>query len=90
MLVWARTDLDKLVLTIESNGTIDPEKLFRRAADLFYNKDLLCSYALKGEEWSALFVEERMRWYHFCATPVAKILNWTFRNMLMFTAEKFH
>ncbi len=36
--VERRTDLDKLVLDIESNGTIDPEEAIRRAATILQQK----------------------------------------------------
>lgn len=36
--VEQRTDLDKLVLTVESNGTVDPEALIRQAATMLHQQ----------------------------------------------------
>ncbi|MBC7161194.1 DNA-directed RNA polymerase subunit alpha [Immundisolibacter sp.] len=36
--VEQRTDLDKLIIDIESNGTIDPEEAIRRAATILYEQ----------------------------------------------------
>ena len=36
--VEQRTDLDKLIIDIESNGTIDPEEAIRRAASILYEQ----------------------------------------------------
>lgn len=36
--VEQRTDLDKLIIDIESNGTIDPEEAIRRAAAILYEQ----------------------------------------------------
>ncbi|WP_348757757.1 DNA-directed RNA polymerase subunit alpha [Candidatus Methylocalor cossyra] len=47
--VEQRTDLDKLVLDLETNGTIDPEEAVRQAASIL-NEHLSVFIALKGEE----------------------------------------
>lgn len=47
--VEQRTDLDKLVLDIETNGTFDPEEAVRHAAAIL-NEHLSVFIALKGEE----------------------------------------
>jgi DNA-directed RNA polymerase subunit alpha len=50
--VEQRTDLDKLVLDIETNGTIDAEEAIRRAGSIL--KDQLSVFVdLQGEEESA-------------------------------------
>lgn len=47
--VEGRTDLDKLVIDLETNGTIDPEEAIRRAATILANQ-LSVFVDLKGEE----------------------------------------
>ena len=50
--VEQRTDLDKLIIDIETNGTIDPEEAIRRAGSIL--KDQLSVFVdLKGQEESA-------------------------------------
>src|SRR5690606_40008414 len=47
--VEQRTDLDKLVIDIETNGTLDPEEAIRRAATIL--RDQLSVFVdLKGDE----------------------------------------
>ncbi|MDE2195857.1 MAG: DNA-directed RNA polymerase subunit alpha [Gammaproteobacteria bacterium] len=47
--VEQRTDLDKLVIEIETNGTIDPEEAIRRAATIL-SEQLAAFVDLKGRE----------------------------------------
>lgn len=47
--VEQRTDLDKLVLEIETNGTLDPEEAVRQAASIL-NEHLSVFIALKGDD----------------------------------------
>lgn len=45
--VEQRTDLDKLVIEMETNGTIDPEEAIRRAATIWLNNwKLLLTYVM--------------------------------------------
>jgi len=55
--VEQRTDLDKLVIEIETNGTLDPEEAVRQAAAIL-NEHLSVFIALKGED-SPGVLEER-------------------------------
>lgn len=53
--VEQRTDLDKLVIDIETNGTLDPDEAIRSAATILYNQlepfvDLGAKMAVKQEE----------------------------------------
>lgn len=50
--VEQRTDLDKLVLDLETNGTIDPEEAIRRAATIL-QQQLAVFVDLEGEKQSA-------------------------------------
>ena len=57
--VEQRTDLDKLIIDIETNGTIDPEEAIRRAGGIL--KDQLSIFvALQGEEDLAGLMAENM------------------------------
>jgi DNA-directed RNA polymerase subunit alpha len=47
--VEQRTDLDKLILELETNGTVDPEEAVRQAASIL-NEHLSVFVALKSEE----------------------------------------
>jgi len=47
--VEQRTDLDKLVIEIETNGTVEPEEAVRQAAAIL-NDHLSVFIALKGED----------------------------------------
>lgn len=49
--VEGRTDLDKLIIDLETNGTIDPEDALRNAATILVNQ-LSVFVELKGEEKS--------------------------------------
>ena len=49
--VEQRTDLDKLIIEIDTNGTLDPEEAVRQAAAIL-NEHLSVFIALKGEEQS--------------------------------------
>ena len=55
--VEQRTDLDKLVIDIETNGTIDPEEAIRRAATIL-QEQLSVFVDLKGKEESQTAVKE--------------------------------
>lgn len=55
--VEQRTDLDKLVIDIETNGTIDPEEAIRRAATIL-QEQLYVFVDLKGKEESQTAVKE--------------------------------
>ena len=55
--VEQRTDLDKLVIDIETNGTLDPEEAIRRAAKIL--RDQLAVFVdLQGDEEAASQAEE--------------------------------
>ncbi|MEW6354217.1 MAG: DNA-directed RNA polymerase subunit alpha [Pseudomonadota bacterium] len=49
--VEQRTDLDKLIIDIETNGTVDPEEAIRRAANILQDQ-LSVFVELKGKEES--------------------------------------
>ena len=66
--VEQRTDLDKLVLEIDTNGTLDPEEAVRQAAAIL-NEHLSVFIALKGDE-SAGTVEERPEFDPLLMRPV--------------------
>ncbi|WP_101760269.1 DNA-directed RNA polymerase subunit alpha [Oceanicoccus sp. KOV_DT_Chl] len=55
--VEQRTDLDKLVLDLETNGTIDPEEAIRRAATIL-QQQLSVFVDLESEKEAAPVVEE--------------------------------
>ena len=55
--VEQRTDLDKLVLDLETNGTIDPEEAIRRAATIL-QQQLAVFVDLESESESVSVVEE--------------------------------
>lgn len=55
--VEQRTDLDKLVLDVESNGTIDPEEAIRRAATIL-QQQLAAFVDLESESEAEVAVEE--------------------------------
>jgi DNA-directed RNA polymerase subunit alpha len=55
--VEQRTDLDKLVLDIETNGTIDPEEAVRRAANILQDQ-ISIFVELKSPESAAMPVQE--------------------------------
>jgi DNA-directed RNA polymerase subunit alpha len=55
--VEQRTDLDKLVLDLETNGTIDPEEAIRRAATIL-QQQLAVFVDLESESESESVVEE--------------------------------
>lgn len=54
--VEQRTDLDKLVLELETNGTLDPEEAVRQAASIL-NEHLSVFIALKGDDSPGLSEE---------------------------------
>ncbi|MDX1252946.1 MAG: DNA-directed RNA polymerase subunit alpha [Gammaproteobacteria bacterium] len=55
--VEQRTDLDKLVIDIETNGTIDPEEAIRRAATIL-QEQLSIFVELKGKEEAKATIKE--------------------------------
>jgi len=55
--VEQRTDLDKLVLDLETNGTIDPEEAIRRASTIL-QQQLAVFVDLESESESESFIEE--------------------------------
>ncbi len=55
--VEQRTDLDKLVIDIETNGTIDPEEAIRRAATIL-QEQLSVFVELKGKEEAQAAIKE--------------------------------
>ena len=55
--VEQRTDLDKLILDIESNGTIDPEQAIRRAATILQQQ--LAVFVDFDKEGEATVEEEK-------------------------------
>jgi len=66
--VEQRTDLDRLILEIETNGTIEPEESVRQAASIL-NEHLTVFIALEGEEISGI-VEERPQFNPLFLRPV--------------------
>jgi len=56
--VEQRTDLDKLILEIETNGTIDPEEAIRRAATIL-SEQLAAFVDLKGRDQTHAGIESR-------------------------------
>jgi DNA-directed RNA polymerase subunit alpha len=66
--VEQRTDLDKLVLELETNGTLDPEEAVRQAASIL-NDHLSVFIALKGEDVPGLS-EERPAFDPMLLRPV--------------------
>ena len=66
--VEQRTDLDRLILEIETNGTVDPEESIRRAASIL-NDHLTVFIALEGEEVSGV-VEEKPQFDPLLLRPV--------------------
>jgi DNA-directed RNA polymerase subunit alpha len=55
--VEQRTDLDRLIIELETNGTIDPEEAIRQAAFIL-NDHLSVFIALQGEEVANVFEEK--------------------------------
>ncbi len=66
--VEQRTDLDRLILEIETNGTIEPEESIRQAASIL-NEHLIVFIALEGEEVSGV-VEEKPQFDPLLLRPV--------------------
>lgn len=66
--VEQRTDLDKLVLEIETNGTLDPEEAVRQAASIL-NEHLSVFIFFKGEDTPGAF-EERPQFDPMLLRPV--------------------
>lgn len=86
--VEQRTDLDRLVLELETNGTIDPEEAVRQAAAIL-NEHLSVFIALKGEE-SPGQVEDRPQFDPLLLRPVDD-LELTVRSANCLKAENiFH
>ncbi|MGI9212287.1 MAG: DNA-directed RNA polymerase subunit alpha, partial [Methylococcaceae bacterium] len=66
--VEQRTNLDRLILEIETNGTIEPEESVRQAASIL-SEHLTVFIALEGEEISGV-VEERPQFDPLLLRPV--------------------
>jgi DNA-directed RNA polymerase subunit alpha len=66
--VEQRTDLDRLILELETNGTVDPEEAVRQAASIL-NEHLSVFIALKGEEVAGVS-EERPQFDPLLLRPV--------------------
>src|SRR5437660_85433 len=82
--VEQRTDLDKLVIDIETNGTIDAEEAIRRAGSIL--KDQLSVFVdLQGEEEASTKVSE-MQFDPILLRPVDE-LELTVRSANCLTAE---
>src|SRR6187401_279816 len=85
--VEQRTDLDKLVLDIETNGTIDAEEAVRRAGGIL--KDQLSVFVdLQGEEEASTKVSE-MQFDPLLLRPVDE-LELTVRSANCLKAENIH
>src|SRR4030081_1940438 len=85
--VEQRTDLDKLVIDIETNGTIDAEEAIRRAGSIL--KDQLSVFVdLQGEEEAAAKVSE-MQFDPILLRPVDE-LELTVRSANCLKAENIH
>src|ERR1700733_11374258 len=85
--VEQRTDLDKLVIDIETNGTIDAEEAIRRAGGIL--KDQLSVFVdLQGEEEAATKVSE-MQFDPILLRPVDE-LELTVRSANCLKAENIH
>jgi len=85
--VEQRTDLDKLVIDIETNGTIDAEEAIRRAGSIL--KDQLSVFVdLQGEEEAATKVSE-MQFDPILLRPVDE-LELTVRSANCLKAENIH
>src|SRR6476661_3362269 len=85
--VEQRTDLDKLVIDIETNGTIDAEEAIRRAGSIL--KDQLSVFVdLQGEEETSTKVSE-MQFDPILLRPVDE-LELTVRSANCLKAENIH
>ncbi len=85
--VEQRTDLDKLVIDIETNGTIDAEEAIRRAGGIL--KDQLSVFVdLQGEEEASTKVSE-MQFDPLLLRPVDE-LELTVRSANCLKAENIH
>jgi len=85
--VEQRTDLDKLIIDIETNGTIDAEEAIRRAGSIL--KDQLSVFVdLQGEEEAATKVSE-MQFDPILLRPVDE-LELTVRSANCLKAENIH
>ena len=58
--VEQRTDLDKLVMEIETNGTIDPEEAVRRAAQILHEQISVFVQLKESDHSDAEVLEERV------------------------------
>ena len=58
--VEQRTDLDKLVMEIETNGTIDPEEAVRRAAQILHEQISVFVQLQESDHSDAEVLEERV------------------------------
>jgi DNA-directed RNA polymerase subunit alpha len=70
--VEQRTDLDKLVLDLETNGTIDPEEAIRRAATILQQQ--LAVFVDLESEAQACPPMRKTKWIRSCCAP------WTISN----------
>jgi len=85
--VEQRTDLDKLIIDIETNGTIEPEEAIRRAGAIL--KDQLSVFVdLQGEEEAAAKTVE-MQFDPILLRPVDE-LELTVRSANCLKAENIH
>ena len=85
--VEQRTDLDKLIIDIETNGTIEPEEAIRRAGGIL--KDQLSVFVdLQGEEEAAAKTTE-MQFDPILLRPVDE-LELTVRSANCLKAENIH
>ena len=85
--VEQRTDLDKLIIDIETNGTIDPEEAIRRAGSIL--KDQLSVFVdLQGEEEAHAKTSE-MQFDPILMRPVDE-LELTVRSANCLKAENIH
>lgn len=86
--VEQRTDLDKLVIDIETNGTIDAEEAIRRAGSIL--KDQLSVFVdLQGEEGADKTISETMTFDPILLRPVDE-LELTVRSANCLKAENIH
>jgi DNA-directed RNA polymerase subunit alpha len=85
--VEQRTDLDKLIIDIETNGTIDPEEAIRRAGAIL--KDQLSVFVdLQGED-EAVTKATEMQFDPILLRPVDE-LELTVRSANCLKAENIH
>lgn len=86
--VEQRTDLDKLVIDIETNGTIDPEEAIRRAAGILQDQ-LSVFVQLEGNEESSPLLAQQTEIDPILLRPVDD-LELTVRSANCLKAENIH